>query len=104
MIQSGVCMRSGINIQTGEKFYRLSTCAHKNGRPDLDWIRIAAGTPVTVSRLEETGSYTNGYMTRVYVSLTDPQTGNIIIADATAILKPVINGAVRESNRFLKIE
>lgn len=104
VIQSGVCMRSGINIQTGEKFYTLSTCAHKNGRPDLDWIPVAAGTPVTVSRLEEAGSYTNGYFTRVYVSLTDPQTGNIIIADANAILTPVMNGAVRDSNQFLKIE
>ena len=104
LIQSGVCMESGTNVRTGEKFYTLSTCAHKNGRPDLEWLGVTAGTPVTVSRLEKRGSYTNGYWTVVYVSMKEPQTGGEITADATHILMPAINGAVRASNQFLKID
>jgi len=104
VIESGVCMRSGINARTGEKFYSLSTCAHKSGRPDLKWTRVDAGTPVTVSRLDKTGSYTNGYWTRVYVSMIDPETGNKITAEATSILMPVMNGAVNQSDQFLRID
>ena len=103
-IQPGVCLRSGKSIYTGEDFHTLSTCEHKQGRPDLDWIPVKSGTPVKVEKLKNAGSYTGGYYTRVYVSIQHPYTDEIIIAEATSILKPVLNGAVRPSNQFLKID